>query len=116
MRAGFPVGLALMRSLERNRKKTEPASVPRSYVATSIAGNNGRIVLVVYGDYWRLNRVSDEATLESLVAMCRGYCRLIDNLQKSYRSRLCDQSRIMTSALQTIMSRTPPFTRTCRNL
>lgn len=53
-----------------------------SYLAVPFVGPGREVVLILYADCREFNFFADERHVHSVVAMCRGFCRLLDSLQK----------------------------------
>lgn len=57
-------------------------AVPVSYLAIPFLGPQDQVVLILYADCNELNFFADDSRVRHVVAMCRGFCRLFDWLQK----------------------------------
>jgi hypothetical protein len=59
------------------------ADVAVSYLAIPLLSENGFPVLVFYADCKSLNYFTDDERVTAIARMCQGFCRVIDDLQRS---------------------------------
>lgn len=69
--------------MKKNKEEGDPKVTPPSYLAVPFLGPQGEIVLVLYAECAEFNFFSNDATVESINSMCRGFCRLIDWVQEA---------------------------------
>lgn len=72
----------LVRSMEESGDQRKPEEVPLSYLAIPFLGPENQVVLILYADTYELNFFANDSRVQTLVAMCRGFCRLFDSLQQ----------------------------------
>lgn len=65
-----------------------PEVVPISYLAIPFLGPQDQVVLILYADCNELNFFADDDRVRRVAAMCHGFCRLFDWLQKDPFSNL----------------------------
>lgn len=59
-----------------------------SYLAVPLLGPQDQPVLIFYADCKGLNYFADDTRVRSVVSMCKGFCRVFDNLQSEPFSNL----------------------------
>jgi hypothetical protein len=59
-----------------------PEAVARSWLAVPFLGPQDQVVLILYADCLQLNFFADDARAKRIVAMSKGFCRLLDWLQR----------------------------------
>ncbi|UPJ47660.1 hypothetical protein IVB30_30995 [Bradyrhizobium sp. 200] len=72
------------RGLHAALKKDSLSSdtVAQSWLAVPFLGPQDQVVLILYADCNKLNFFADDARVKRIVAMSKGFCRLLDWLQK----------------------------------
>jgi hypothetical protein len=82
----FPNREDLVSSMQQDMKKTDnhrdPATEAIAYLAIPFLGPDRDPVLILYADCSELNFFADDSRVQSVVAMCKGFCRLFDWLQR----------------------------------
>jgi hypothetical protein len=66
----------------------DPEEVVVSYLAVPFLGPQNQVVLILYAECDELNFFANNDRVQHVVAMCRGFCRLFDWLQKDPFSNL----------------------------
>jgi hypothetical protein len=66
----------------------DPGKVALSYLAIPFLGPKKEVVLILYGECWKRNVFANDELVEQIQAMCAGFCRLFDGLQKAPFSNL----------------------------
>lgn len=88
----YPDLQTLRRDLRISMLKTgddrDPESVEVSYLAIPFLSPQNQVVLILYADCKELNFFADDDRVRYVTAMCRGFCRLFDWLQKEPVSNL----------------------------
>jgi hypothetical protein len=59
-----------------------PEAVAQSWLAVPFLGPQDQVVLILYADCTQLNFFADDARAKRVVAMSKGFCRLLDWLQR----------------------------------
>lgn len=72
----------LIRSMKESGDQRKPEEVALSYLAVPFLGPDDQVVLILYADCYELNFFSTDSLVQSILGMCRGFCRLFDSLQK----------------------------------
>lgn len=72
----------LRKSMLEVGEKGDPEKQPVSYLAVPFLSPQDQVVLILYADCNELNFFADEDRVRRVTAMCRGFCRLFDWLQK----------------------------------
>jgi hypothetical protein len=70
-------------SMPASGDQRPPEAVGESYLAIPFLGPENQIVLIFYADCNKLNFFADNDRVQRVVAICRGFCRLLDSLQKT---------------------------------
>lgn len=74
---------AVMRQdMEQTGDHRDPETVEISYLAVPFLGPQNEAVLILYAACDELNFFADDDRVRSVVAMCKGFCRLFDRLQQ----------------------------------
>jgi hypothetical protein len=60
----------------------EPEDVAVAYLAIPFLGPQQEVVLILYADCHQLNFFADDDRVRRVTAMCKGFCRLFDWLQR----------------------------------
>jgi hypothetical protein len=58
-------------------------NLPISYLSIPFLSKRNRVVAIFFAECFTFNFFSDDKTIRDVVAMCEGFCRLIDSLEKS---------------------------------
>jgi hypothetical protein len=72
----------LGKSMRKTGDKRDPEKVAVSYLAIPFLSPEDQVVLILYADCNELNFFADDDCIRRVTAMCRGFCRLFDWLQK----------------------------------
>lgn len=64
------------------KDKISPEAIARSWLAVPFMGPQDQVVLILYADCLELNFFADDARAKRVVAMSKGFCRLLDWLQR----------------------------------
>jgi hypothetical protein len=64
------------------KDRISPEAIARSWLAVPFLGPQDQVVLILYADCLQLNFFADEARAKRVVAMSKGFCRLLDWLQR----------------------------------
>lgn len=72
----------LRKSMRKIGEKGDPEKVAVSYLAIPFLSPEDQVVLILYADCNELNFFADDDRIRRVTAMCRGFCRLFDWLQK----------------------------------
>src|SRR2546423_417903 len=80
--------VALRRSMPASGDQRPAESVATSYLAVPFLGPQDQVVLILYADCKEFNFFADDDRVRRVVAMCGGFCRLFDWLQKDPFSNL----------------------------
>jgi hypothetical protein len=102
---------ALMREdIKRTGDHRDPDTVEISYLAIPFLGPQRQPVLILYAACSKLNFFADDDRLGHVTAMCKGFCRLFDWLQKDplpsirnfslQKGRPVEGSRTLYSSIQ----------------
>jgi hypothetical protein len=59
----------------------DPSKVGFSWLAIPFLGPSNEVVLILFAECEEFNFFADDARVQQIVGMCRGYCRLFDELQ-----------------------------------
>jgi hypothetical protein len=78
----------LRESMPGSGDQRAPEAVPVSYLAMPFLGPQAQVVLILFADCNELNFFADDDRVRRLAAMCGGFCRLFDWLQKEPFSNL----------------------------
>src|SRR5262249_48062005 len=88
----YPSRDKLMPDLERSMRlsgdKRDPNKVAVSYLAVPFLGPQNQVVLILYAECNVPNFFADDDRVRRVAAMCRGFCRLFDWLQKDPLSNI----------------------------
>jgi hypothetical protein len=86
----FPDEQSLRKELDENRKRLgEKGTIPQlSWLAIPFLGATGNPMLVLFADSYKFNFFADDLKVKAVVNMCRGFCRLIDELEDEPVPRL----------------------------
>lgn len=72
----------LRKSMLEIGEEGDPETLPVSYLAIPFLSPQDQVVLILYADCNELNFFADDDRIRRVTAMCRGFCRLFDGLQK----------------------------------
>src|SRR5262245_54838541 len=72
----------LREDISRTKDDHDPETVEISFLAIPFLGPEGEPVLILYADCEELNFFADDARVRHVAAMCNGFCRLFDWLQR----------------------------------
>jgi hypothetical protein len=72
----------LLRAMRDTSDERNPEDVAWSYLAMPILGPQREVVLILYAECKELNFFADDNRVRRVAAMCRGFCRLFDWLQR----------------------------------
>jgi hypothetical protein len=64
------------------KDKVAPESVAQSWLAVPFLGPQNQVVLILFADCGKLNFFADNSHVKRVVAMSKGFCRLLDWLQR----------------------------------
>jgi hypothetical protein len=62
--------------------KRDPNNVALAYLALPLLGPNAKPVLILYADCNELDFFASDEKIRSVTAMCNGFCRMVDVLQR----------------------------------
>jgi hypothetical protein len=74
--------LVMSKDMIATGDKRDPNKVAISYLAIPFLGPDGQPVLILYADCNELNFFADDSRIKRVAAMCKGFCRLFDWLQR----------------------------------
>lgn len=74
---------ALQTSMNKVGDLRPISDVALSYLAIPLLSENGYPVLIFYADCKVLNFFSNDSRVKAVTRMCQGFCRVIDDLQRS---------------------------------